>query len=85
MWKSINENLKEFWTGTIGGCFTGGTILAIKPDILISWMLSLLTVAVSALIGGLFAALAADLYKHHIKNRFFKEKTNERQDKEKAA
>lgn len=85
MWKSIQENIDAFWRGTIGGCFTGGTILAIKPDILISWMLSLLTVAVSALIGGLFAALAADLYKHHIKNRFFKDKANEKSDKEKAA
>lgn len=85
MWKSIHENIKEFWTGAVGGCFTGGAFLAIKPGILVSWMLSFLTVAVSALIGGLFTALAADLYKHHIKNRFFKDKTNEKTDKEKAA
>lgn len=85
MWKSINENLKEFYKGTVGGCFTGGGILFIKQDILVSWMLSFLTVAVSALIGGLFTALAADLYKHHIKNKLFKNKKNGKSDREKAA
>lgn len=85
MWKSIHENIDAFWRGTIGGCFTGGAFLAIKPDILVSWMLSLLTVAVSALVGGLCTALAADLYKHYIKNRYFKDKSNEKNDKEKAA
>lgn len=85
MWKSIHENLKEFWTGTVGGVVTGGSILFIKQDILLSWMLSFLTVATSAVIGGLFTALAADLYKHHIKNRLFKNKENGKSDREKAA
>jgi hypothetical protein len=85
MWKSIHENLKEFWRGCVGGCFAGGGLLYIKQDILISYLLSFLTVAISALVGGLFTALASDLYKHHIKNRLFKNKKDGDKEKEKAA
>lgn len=83
MWKSIHENLKEFWIGT--GCFGGGTFLFIKEGFLVNALLSLGTVALTAIIGGMFTALAADVYKHHIQKKIFKKKDNGKSDREKAA
>lgn len=84
MWKFIHENLKEFYRGCFGGCFAGGGVLFLKSNILADYFLSLFTVGISALIGGMFTALAADIYKHRIQKRIFKNKKNEGK-KEKAA
>lgn len=85
MLKFIHENLKEFWRGSIGGCFAGGGFLYIKQSILTDALLSLMTVGISAIVGGLCTALAADIYKHHIKHKVFKNKQDGNREKDKAA
>lgn len=85
MRKFIQENIREFWRGVVGGSVTGGSILYIKQGILSDYFLSLFTVGISALIGGMFTALAADIYKHRIQKRLFKNKKDKQQDNEKAA
>lgn len=85
MWKFINENFKEFWRGTIAGGFAGGGYVFFNKIILLDYIGSLFTVALSAIVGGMATALAADYYKHKIKNKLFKTKKDERKDKERAA
>lgn len=85
MWKFIHENLKEFWKGCVGGCVAGGGILYIKQGIISDYFLSLFTVGISAVIGGMATALAADIYKHHIQKKLFKNKKDGDKQKSKAA
>lgn len=85
MWKFIHENLKEFWRGTFGGCVAGGGFLFIKQSILTDTLLSFMTVGISAVIGGMATALAADIYKHHIQKKLFKNKKDVDKEKDKAA
>lgn len=85
MWKFITDNVKEFWRGAIGGSFAGGGILFFNKIILLDYLGSLFTVALSAVVGGMFTALAADIYKHRIQKKLFKNKKNGKSDKERAA
>lgn len=85
MWKRIHENLREFWTGIAGGSVASGSFLFIKQNLLTDTLLSLTLVGISAVLGGMGTALAADLYKHHIKNKLFKNKKDDNKEKSKAA
>lgn len=85
MWKFIQENIKEFWTGIAGGSVASGGFLFIKQSLLTDTFLSLTLVGISAVIGGMGTALAADFYKHHIQKKLFKNKKNGKSDREKAA
>lgn len=84
MWKFITDNFKEFWRGSIAGSFAGGGYIWLNKIILLDYLGSLITVALSAAVGGMCTALAADYYKHKIKNKLFKPKKDER-DKSKVA
>lgn len=83
--RKIYENTKEFWGGFVGGGFTGSSFLFVNNGIVLNYIGGLVTVALSAIIGGMFTALAADYYKHKIKHKLFKHKENGKSDKDKAA
>lgn len=82
--QKIYENFKEFWGGVVGGSVTGGGLVYFGKIVFLDYLGSLATVALSAIIGGMCTALAADYYKHKIKHKLFKSKQNGT-DKEKAA
>lgn len=83
--QKIYENLKEFWGGFVGGGFAGIGLSRIDGVAILKYLGGLGTVALSAIIGALFTALASDYYKHRIKNKLFKTKDNGKSEKDKAA
>lgn len=85
MRKFIHENLREFWTGIAGGSVASGSFLFIKQSLLTNTLLSLMLVGISAVVGGMATALAADVYKHHIQKKLFKNKKDGDKEKNKAA
>lgn len=85
MWKFIADNFKEFWRGTVAGSFAGGGYVWFNKIILLDYVGSLFTVALSAIVGGMATALAADYYKHKIKHKLFKPKKNAEKRTDEAA
>ena len=79
MWKFITDNFKEFWRGTVAGSFAGGGIVYFNKIIFLDYLGSLFTVGLSAVIGGMCTALAADIYKHRIQKKLFKNRKNGRE------
>lgn len=94
VWRFIKSLVKEntgiFRAGSLGGFgvwFAKLPIAGIHLFDLWQLLLKTLTAACAALATGLFAALAADIYKHKIQHRWFKNKNkeNERPDNEERA
>lgn len=85
MWKFITDNFKEFWRGGVAGSVAGGGYVWLNKIILLDYIGSLFTVALSAIVGAMATALAADYYKHKIKHKLFKPKKNGQSEKDRAA
>lgn len=87
MFKFINGNFKEFWKGFGISGVTGGTIVFVQNVFLLDVLSKLLIACMVAGVGGFTTALVADIYKHHIQKKLFKEKQDGQRTKkdEKAA
>ncbi len=85
MWK----HNKEFAGGAIMGGITGGGYIFSQPDLLntffVAFVIKLFATGLLAAVSGFATILMTDFYKHHIQNKLFKNKNNERSEKDRAA
>jgi hypothetical protein len=89
MRKFIHEHFKDFWKGAVGGGAVCSGILLPTPTFIASipldFLLKMLGAGAAALFTGLLTAYGADLYKHKIKPKLFKNVKSNKKDEEKAA
>lgn len=78
MWQFIKAKVNFFLGGFVAGIYPAIYILFNNPNIYLSFVLRCIGAIVIAFLSGIVTVFAHDVYKHYVKNKFFKHANKEK-------